>query len=75
MCKQLGISGNNLKKELTERVCELPEMYDLIAKNIKAIDNVVEFYNAFVDFTFGEHQNGGCVPMVKYLIGKNLIKN
>lgn len=70
MSKQLGISGNNLKKELIGKLYELPDIYDTIAKNVKAIDNVVEFYNAFVKFVMGSSHSGACVPMVKYVIGK-----
>ncbi|XP_016843000.1 CDK5RAP3-like protein isoform X2 [Nasonia vitripennis] len=70
LCKQLGISGVKIKKELTERVVELPVIYNKIAKKVKALDNVVEFYSAFVEFTLDSKHNGGCVPIVKYLIDK-----
>ena len=69
LCKQLGISGVKIKKELSERVQELPDIYGKIAKNVKTLDNVVEFYIAFVEFTLGRQHNGGCTPMVKYVIG------
>lgn len=75
LCKQLGISGVKIKKELTERVVELPDIYNKLAKKVKSLDSVVEFYNAFVEFTLGSQHSGGCVPMVKYLIGKNFINS
>lgn len=70
ICKQLGISGNQIKKELVERVKELPDIYQSVAKKTKSIANVVEFYNAFVEYTLGRSHNGGCVPIVNYVIGK-----
>ncbi|XP_033216908.1 CDK5 regulatory subunit-associated protein 3 isoform X2 [Belonocnema kinseyi] len=70
ICKQLGISGNQIKKELVERVKELPDIYQSVAKKTKSIGNVVEFYNAFVEYTLGRSHNGGCVPIVNYVIEK-----
>lgn len=72
MCKQLGISGISIKRELVELIKELPPIYDLVAKKTKTLKEVVEFYEAFVDFTFGRPYTGGCVPMIKYLIGKKI---
>ena len=62
-----------IKKELAERIVELPDIYDSIAKKTKQLDNVVEFYNAFVQFTLGKPHCGGCVPMIKYIISKYLL--
>lgn len=70
LCKQLGISGQKIKRELVERVAELPEIYERLAAKAKSIDNVVEFYSSFVEFTLGRQHDGGCVPMVKYVIDK-----
>ncbi|XP_011498512.1 PREDICTED: CDK5RAP3-like protein [Ceratosolen solmsi marchali] len=71
-CMQLGITGfsKKIKSELIEKLRELPDIYDKLAEKIKALDNVVEFYNAFVEFTLGHRHNGGCVPMIKYIIDK-----
>ncbi|XP_046493249.1 CDK5 regulatory subunit-associated protein 3 [Neodiprion pinetum] len=70
LCKQLGIPGQKIKKELVERVSELPEIYNRLVEKAKSIDNVVEFYSSFVEFTLGRQHDGGCVPMVKYVIDK-----
>ncbi|XP_043269000.1 CDK5 regulatory subunit-associated protein 3 [Venturia canescens] len=70
VCKQLGISGNRIKRELAERIVELPEIYEKIAEKSKSLDDVVEFYEAFVAFTLGLQQSRGRVSMVKYLIDK-----
>lgn len=70
LCKQLGIPGEQIKLELTEKVKELPEIYEKIAKKIKSLEKVIEFYCAFVNYTLGRQHDGGCVPMVKYIIDK-----
>lgn len=70
LCKQLGITGVKIKKELTERIIELPEIYQKLAKKLKSLDKVVEFYEAFVEYTLGTAHDGGCVPLIKHLIGK-----
>lgn len=70
ICKQLGISGHHIKRELVERLAELPEIYQSVAKKTKSVANVVEFYNAFVEYTLGRSHNGGCVPIVNYIIEK-----
>jgi hypothetical protein len=70
----LGISGIKIKRELMENINDLPDIYDKIAKKTKALDNVVAFYTAFVEFTLGHQHNGGCVPMIKYVIGNDHIK-
>ncbi|XP_043464206.1 CDK5 regulatory subunit-associated protein 3 [Leptopilina heterotoma] len=69
-CKQLGINGNCIKKELVERLTELPEIYKRVAKKTKSLGNVVEFYNAFVEFTLGRKHSGGCISLVQYVVEK-----
>lgn len=75
LCKQLGISGNTIKRELVDLIKELPTIYDLVVKKTKTLEDVVEFYEAFVEFTLGRPYTGGCVPMIKYLIGKRILIN
>ncbi|XP_058788895.1 CDK5RAP3-like protein isoform X2 [Phymastichus coffea] len=70
LCKHLGIAGTKIKKELIERIVELPQIYEKVAKKVKTLNNVVEFYTAFVEFTLGNQHSGGCVPMVKYIMDK-----
>lgn len=73
LCKQLGITGNtnNIKKELCERIVDLPDIYDEIVKKTMNLEKVVEFYTAFVELTLGRAHDGGCVPMIQYINGKN----
>lgn len=70
LCKQLGITGyGTVRRELTEKVKELPEIYQRIAERTKDLDKLVEFYYAFVDFTFGQQYNGYIMPTIKHVIG------
>lgn len=69
-CKQSGISGYaTVRQELMQKVKELPEIYQKVAEKTKSLDKIVEFYSAFVEFTFGRQYDGGCVSMIKYIIG------
>ncbi|KAJ8670554.1 hypothetical protein QAD02_001813 [Eretmocerus hayati] len=70
LCKQLGIPGYKIKKELMERIKELPELYEKVTTKFESLKNVVEFYSAFVQFTLGNEHDGNCVPILKYLIDK-----
>lgn len=69
-CKQLGIDGKKIKRELVEKIKELPSVYDKVSKKTKSLKNVVEFYEAFVEFVAGKIHDCGCVPMIKYVIEK-----
>ncbi|XP_018374093.1 PREDICTED: CDK5 regulatory subunit-associated protein 3 isoform X1 [Trachymyrmex cornetzi] len=71
LCKQLGVTGyNTVRRELMDKVKELPEIYQKVAEKTKRLDKVVEFYSAFVEFTFDQQYNSDCVSMIKYIIGK-----
>ncbi|XP_036148509.1 CDK5RAP3-like protein isoform X2 [Monomorium pharaonis] len=71
LCKQLGITGyNTVRYELMDKVKELSEIYQKIAEKTKSLDKVVDFYSAFVEFTFCQQYNSDCVPMIKYVIEK-----
>lgn len=70
LCKQLGIAGfSTVRRELMDKVKELPEIYQKVAEKTKSLDKVVEFYSAFVEFTFGQQYDSDCVSMIKYVIG------
>lgn len=70
LCKQLGITGySTVRHELMEKVKELPEIYQRVAEKTKSLNKVVEFYSAFVEFTFGQQYDSNCVSIIKYVIG------
>ncbi|XP_076625123.1 CDK5 regulatory subunit-associated protein 3 isoform X1 [Colletes latitarsis] len=66
-CNRLGISGNQIMQELSERVKVLPEIYEQIAKKTKLLEKGVEFYRDFLNYTLGIGSDC-CVPMIKYVI-------
>lgn len=70
LCKQLGITGySTVRRELMEKVKELPEIYQRVAEKTKSLNKVVEFYSSFVEFTFGQQYDSNCVSVIKYVIG------
>lgn len=70
LCKQLGIQGQKIKCELVSLIAELPDIYSKLADGVKMLAQAVEFYTEFVKFIFGKEHPGGCVPLLKYMIGK-----
>ncbi|TGZ37222.1 CDK5 regulatory subunit-associated protein 3 [Temnothorax longispinosus] len=71
LCKQLGITGySTVRRELMDKVKELSEVYQKVAEKTKSLDKVVEFYSAFVEFTFGQQYDSTCVSIIKYVIEK-----
>jgi hypothetical protein len=69
LCKQLGIQGVHIRRELVDLVTELPSIYSKLAQSVKTLNQAVEFYTEFVKFIFGKEHPGGCVPLLKYMIG------
>jgi len=69
LCKQFGITGySTIRRELTEKVKELPNIYERIAEKTKSLDKIVEFYCAFMEFTLLQ-QCDNTVPVIKHVIG------
>lgn len=50
VCKEMGILGDNVRRELIQLVDTLPEKFDVIAQKVKGLNVVVEYYHAFVNF-------------------------
>ncbi|XP_011298825.1 CDK5 regulatory subunit-associated protein 3 [Fopius arisanus] len=69
-CKQLGIPGQKIKRELVGRVGELADIYAKISARVECLAPVVEFYSTFVEFTLGRSRDNDCVPMIQYVIDK-----
>ncbi|CAH0723953.1 unnamed protein product, partial [Brenthis ino] len=65
-CKQLGIKGDKIKKELVERLQELPEIYDKIGKSLKPLKPAIELYSAFVKYILGEASE--VLPLLQYVV-------
>lgn len=54
-CKKFGVKGDDIRKELLERVRELPHDLDVIGSKCKDLLPVVEYYAAFVDFSLSRY--------------------
>jgi len=50
-CKEIGLLGVDVKKELLELVGTLSESFAVIAEKVKQLQHVVDFYRAFARFT------------------------
>lgn len=76
LCKQLGITGyNTVRRELMDKINELPKIYQNVVEKTKSLDKIVEFYSAFVEFTFGQQYDSDCVSVIKYVIGTFVINH
>ncbi|XP_055595239.1 CDK5RAP3-like protein [Uranotaenia lowii] len=60
LCKQLGILGENVRKELVEKVGELPEMYRTIATSVPPLKKALKLYGAFLS-------NDACLPILRHV--------
>ncbi|XP_060802008.1 CDK5 regulatory subunit-associated protein 3 [Amyelois transitella] len=67
LCKQLGIQGNKIKRELVDRLMELPEIYDKIGKSLKPLLPAIELYTAFTKYILGERATE-VLPLLQYVI-------
>lgn len=60
-CQQLGIKGEKIKLELTERLKDLPELQAEVAKKIPDLNKAVGLYGNFSG-------NKYCLPLIKHVI-------
>lgn len=60
-CQQLGIKGDSIKAELTERLKDLPELQAQVAKKIPDLSKAVDLYENFSG-------NKYCLPLIKHII-------
>ncbi|KAI4471454.1 cdk5 regulatory subunit-associated protein 3 [Holotrichia oblita] len=66
-CKQLGIEGKKIKKELVNMLDELPEIYKKAAETIAMVKPALELYSAFINF-HSDQRKDEVLPLLKYLI-------
>lgn len=67
-CKQLGITGNNIKKELIQLLDELPKIYSETVEKIKTVQPAIQLYEAFNKFLTGKETEMVTLNMLCYLI-------
>uniref|UniRef100_A0A182SQY6 Uncharacterized protein n=1 Tax=Anopheles maculatus TaxID=74869 RepID=A0A182SQY6_9DIPT len=64
MCKHLGVSGENLRQELVDKVFnDLPGMLTKVAGSVTPLKKTVELYASFVT-------DPECLPLLKHVIAK-----
>lgn len=66
-CKQLGIDGKKIKKELVNMLDELPQIYKNAAETIQMVKPALELYSAFVKFHASQERED-TLTLLKYLI-------
>ncbi|KAJ2947326.1 hypothetical protein O0L34_g17040 [Tuta absoluta] len=67
LCKQLGIQGNSIKRELVERLQELPGIYDEIAKSLKPLQPCIDLYSSFSKHILGDRAQE-VLPLLQYVV-------
>lgn len=60
-CQQLGIKGDKLKSELTEKLKDLPELQSQVAKRIPDLSKAVDLYGSFSGSKYS-------LPLIKHII-------
>ncbi|KAG6441698.1 hypothetical protein O3G_MSEX001996 [Manduca sexta] len=67
LCKQLGIQGDKIKRELVDRLKELPEIYDKIGKSLKPLQPGFQLYSAFTKYIL-EDKAMEVLPLLQYVV-------
>lgn len=71
MCKEIGIEGKHLRKELLELSKDLPMAFVAISEKLKQLTEAREFYLAFLNFILNnEDLANGSLPLLGHLIVK-----
>ncbi|KAK2576683.1 hypothetical protein KPH14_005344 [Odynerus spinipes] len=71
ICRQLEIPGKNIRAELTETAKnELPKICARIAEKSKSLSDVVNFYEAYIQFTTGKECDKDNLKYLKHIIAK-----
>lgn len=68
--KQLGLSGNNVKRELVERLAQLPKKYGQVAEHVHTLEPSLKYYSAFSEYVFGHETS--VLPLLKFICGERL---
>lgn len=62
-CQKLGIKGDNLRDELSEKLRELPKLHADIANLVKKLSRALELYGK-------GSKNNECLPVLRHVIEK-----
>ncbi|XP_048005021.1 CDK5 regulatory subunit-associated protein 3 [Leguminivora glycinivorella] len=66
-CRQLGIQGDKIKRELVERLKELPEIYEDIGNSLKPIQPGIDLYAAFTKYALGD-KAPEVLPLLQFVV-------
>ncbi|XP_035441293.1 CDK5RAP3-like protein [Spodoptera frugiperda] len=67
LCKQLGIQGERIKKELVDRLQELPDIYDKIGTSLKPLQPGIDLYAAFTKYILGDKASE-VLPLLQFVV-------
>lgn len=70
MKKQVGIPGDNVRRELLSRVSHLSEVYNNVTSNIKSLEKPLQYYTSFSHLVAGVTYT---LPLLSFIIGMLLI--
>jgi len=69
VCKEMGIIGDDVRKELIQLVDTLPEKFNEISKKVEELNIVSEYYHAFVNFVAQRNISSADVcPLINFVI-------
>ena len=58
-----------MKRELLQQLSDLPRLYEEIASDCRDLDQVLEFYRAFLSF-LKVHQDDEFLPILRHILAK-----
>lgn len=67
-CKQLGIAGKNIRKELIDLLDDLPKIYAESEKKLKEIQTAIDLYEAFNKFLLGKDSQLVVLNTLSYIV-------
>nr|CAG4634845.1 EOG090X07S9 [Alona affinis] len=68
LCSQMGIEGKDIKKEFSELLSSLPQMYKDVAKQTKQLKEAAAFYQSFVGQMISPSCGESSLPVLQYII-------
>eukprot|EP00111_Clytia_hemisphaerica_P004165 TCONS_00011914-protein len=70
LCKQMGIPGSNVRKELVELAQELPGILKDVSEETKSMEDACQYYSAFIKFVNQKDtiEEVDITPLIKFVI-------
>nr|CAG4644866.1 EOG090X07S9 [Leptodora kindtii] len=69
LCRQLGIEGASIKKELIKLLDNLPQAYRDIAKQTQLIQSAIDYYQSFIRQMLSgtKEEDLDCIPLLHFI--------